>query len=671
MGKCVNQGWWKCCEVGGSFDLLVDCMMVVKAVENGLLEEVKKLEWWFEQDIDDEGEEDEEDGGGDENGPLIWPTITEVDGTTRLKKYEELSATENIQANCDCKATNIILQGLLSSVYAIVNLHKVAKEICDRVKLLMSSNKLSKWYQSHEALDLGSYKVIVVNFMKKKWSNFLFWLIEEFGGSKMICSSQSTSTAIFNHDWKIKSWCSLKDLLIPVIGKGHIARQCTQPKRPRNAAWFKEKEMLVKALEAGQILDEEQLAFLVDPRIPDDQAVQTTIPNTASFQSEDVDAYDSNCDDVSNAKAVLMANLSSYGFDVFSEAPHSDSHHNDMDNQKHFINHVNNWEKANQEKNNESVTAQLERYKERVKTFEQRLNVDLSTREKMIDSQMDDMIKEKLVHKHQIDLLEQNLSNQIKEIFIANIYYFQKRIQGKGKKYIDKEINLEKKIKELDNILYKVIQIVLWYLDFGCSKHMSGNRSQLMNFVSKFLGTIRFGNNHVAKIMGLLRSVFYQKHQRLKAGYGTVGYRISTLEKSRNPLINPRLETLIKRNYLLHIVLCGPIFLRSKNESPDDIIKCVKNIQVRLNATVGNVKIDNGTEFFNQTIHDFYENFSISHQNFVARTPQQNGVVERDDWGRLFQPMFDEYFNPPTIVVSPVPVATPRAVDTTESPVST
>ncbi|GJT34472.1 retrovirus-related pol polyprotein from transposon TNT 1-94 [Tanacetum coccineum] len=47
-----------------------------------------------------------------------------------------------------------------------------------------------------------------------------------------------------------------------------------------------------------------------------------------------------------------------------------------------------------------------------------------------------------------------------------------------------------------------VIQIVLWYLDSGCSKHMTGDRSQLTNFVSKFLGTVKFGNDHVAKIMG-------------------------------------------------------------------------------------------------------------------------------------------------------------------------
>ncbi|GKF47044.1 hypothetical protein Tco_0136846, partial [Tanacetum coccineum] len=43
-----------------------------------------------------------------------------------------------------------------------------------------------------------------------------------------------------------------------------MARQCTQPKRPRNATWYKEKAMLAEAQEAGQILDEEQLTFLVD-----------------------------------------------------------------------------------------------------------------------------------------------------------------------------------------------------------------------------------------------------------------------------------------------------------------------------------------------------------------------------------------------------------------------
>nr|GEZ05712.1 integrase, catalytic region, zinc finger, CCHC-type, peptidase aspartic, catalytic [Tanacetum cinerariifolium] len=47
-----------------------------------------------------------------------------------------------------------------------------------------------------------------------------------------------------------------------------------------------------------------------------------------------------------------------------------------------------------------------------------------------------------------------------------------------------------------------VVQIVLWYLDSGCSKHVTGDRSQLINFVQKFLGTVKFENDHVAKIMG-------------------------------------------------------------------------------------------------------------------------------------------------------------------------
>ncbi|GJZ09183.1 retrovirus-related pol polyprotein from transposon TNT 1-94 [Tanacetum coccineum] len=48
----------------------------------------------------------------------------------------------------------------------------------------------------------------------------------------------------------------------------------------------------------------------------------------------------------------------------------------------------------------------------------------------------------------------------------------------------------------------KVVQIVLWYLDSGCSKHMTGDRSRLMNFVKKFIGTVRFGNDHFGAIMG-------------------------------------------------------------------------------------------------------------------------------------------------------------------------
>ncbi|GKD50357.1 retrovirus-related pol polyprotein from transposon TNT 1-94, partial [Tanacetum coccineum] len=73
-------------------------------------------------------------------------------------------------------------------------------------------------------------------------------------------------------------------------GEGHMARQCTQPKRPRNAAWYKEKVMLAEAQEAVQLLDEEQLVFLADPGIPASQT-QTDIPHNAAFQTKDLDTY--------------------------------------------------------------------------------------------------------------------------------------------------------------------------------------------------------------------------------------------------------------------------------------------------------------------------------------------------------------------------------------------
>ncbi|GJR52336.1 retrovirus-related pol polyprotein from transposon TNT 1-94 [Tanacetum coccineum] len=224
--------------------------------------------------------------------------------------------------------------------------------------------------------------------------------------------------------------------------------------------------------------------------------------------------------------------------------------------------------------------------------------------------------------------------------------------------------------------------------------------------------------------------------------------------KSKKSSHQPKAEdTNQEKLYLLHMDLCGPMrvasinrkkyilvivddysrftwvrFLMTQDEAPEAIIKCIKNIQVRLNATVRNVRTDNGTEFVNQTLRQFYENIGISHQTSVARIPQQNDIVERrnrtlveaactmiinwiinyfhvfghncyptndndglgkldakaniglipnpisqqpcippprDDWDHLFQPMFDEYFTPSSIVVTPVQELM------VESPVST
>ncbi|GJY29301.1 retrovirus-related pol polyprotein from transposon TNT 1-94 [Tanacetum coccineum] len=117
-----------------------------------------------------------------------------------------------------------------------------------------------------------------------------------------------------------------------------------------------------------------------------------------------------------------------------------------------------------------------------------------------------------------------------------------------------------------------------------------------------------------------------------------------TLGKSKKSSHQPKAEdTNQEKLYNLHMDLCGPMrvesingkkyilvivddysrftmvkFLRSKDEAPDAIIKCIKNIQVHLNAIVRNVRTYNGTKFVNQALCEFYENVHISHQTFVA-----------------------------------------------------
>ncbi|GKD22294.1 retrovirus-related pol polyprotein from transposon TNT 1-94, partial [Tanacetum coccineum] len=130
------------------------------------------------------------------------------------------------------------------------------------------------------------------------------------------------------------------------------------------------------------------------------------------------------------------------------------------------------------------------------------------------------------------------------------------------------------------------------------------------------------------------------------------------LGKSKKHSHKPKAKDSIQEKlYLLHMDLCGPMrvqsingrkyvlvivddfsrftwmkFLRSKDEVPLFVIKFLKMIQVRLNATVCNIRTDNCTKFVNQTLRDYYKEVEISHQTSVARTPQQNGVVER--WNR-------------------------------------
>ncbi|GKC11014.1 hypothetical protein Tco_1007796 [Tanacetum coccineum] len=124
-----------------------------------------------------------------ENGPLIWPTIEE-NGVTRTKKYAELSAAEKIQADCDMKATNIILQGLPADIYSLVNHHRVAKDLWERVQLLMQGTSLTKQEREcklYDAFDKFTHiKGESLHNLPPEWSKFVtdFKLVKDLHTTK-------------------------------------------------------------------------------------------------------------------------------------------------------------------------------------------------------------------------------------------------------------------------------------------------------------------------------------------------------------------------------------------------------------------------------------------------------------------------------------------------------
>ncbi|GJS44202.1 retrovirus-related pol polyprotein from transposon TNT 1-94 [Tanacetum coccineum] len=103
-------------------------------------------------------------------------------------------------------------------------------------------------------------------------------------------------------------------------GLGHIARNCTQSKRPRNFDYFKDNVLLMQAQENGAVLNEEELLFLTGEQANtfdadvDNQPVQDLALNEDNiFQADECDAFDSDVDDEPTAQSIFMANLSSAG----------------------------------------------------------------------------------------------------------------------------------------------------------------------------------------------------------------------------------------------------------------------------------------------------------------------------------------------------------------------
>ncbi|GJX69826.1 integrase, catalytic region, zinc finger, CCHC-type containing protein [Tanacetum coccineum] len=269
--------------------------------------------------------------------------------------------------------------------------------------------------------------------------------------------------------------------------EGHMARQCTKPKRPKNSTWFKEKAVLAEALESMMVLDEEHMAFLADNRDTITQSQQSQeIPTPTAFQTNDLDAFDSDCDEAPSASVVFMAKLSSYDSTTLSEVP---PHDNYLDN--HVIdqnvqemqyfeqldfnnnpdiditkmsNQVAKCNKVDKENKtiNESLTTELARYKEQIKLFEKRQQFDLNDREKYIDGQLRKVIVEKNAKvadfENQIHSLKQQLNATVESHMTLSTAIDVLKTESKVKedKYLDELIELEKQKKALDNVIYKM-----------------------------------------------------------------------------------------------------------------------------------------------------------------------------------------------------------------------
>ncbi|GKA63565.1 ribonuclease H-like domain-containing protein [Tanacetum coccineum] len=211
-----------------------------------------------------------------EHGLLIWPTIEE-NGVTRTKKYEELSATEKIQADCDLKATNIILQdsGLAVLVF------RQGDDHIDAINKMMSflstvstsrfpstNNQLRNPSKKRQQATIHDGRVTVQPLQGRQ----NFYVVGTLG---TIINTSGTGGNYSGQQRVVKCFNCQEE--------GHMARQYPKPKRKKDASWFKDKVLL---------------------------------------------------DEISTAKAVLMANMSSYKSDVLSEMSYSE--------QTHIVNYLEN-----------------------------------------------------------------------------------------------------------------------------------------------------------------------------------------------------------------------------------------------------------------------------------------------------------------------------------------
>ncbi|GJT65965.1 retrovirus-related pol polyprotein from transposon TNT 1-94 [Tanacetum coccineum] len=540
-------------------------------------------------------------------------------------------------------------------------------------------------------------------------------------------------------------------------GECHMARQCPKPKRKRDASWFREKFLLVEAQGNGKVLNEEELEFLADPGIA--EAVQDTnssaqqdalilsVFEQLSNQFADFEK------EINSLKQTLSEQLKekeslTKTFNVFkNESKEKDARNIDKEIA---------LEKKVKELDN--IVCKMGQFTQTVhmitkpqvfydNNLKQALGFQNSFYLKKAQ-QISPMLYDELSDDQAFRLqpshsnTDQSASSPVKikaprelpkigNVTILRVYY----------------------VKGLGHNLFSVSQFCDSDLEVAFRKHtcfvrnlegidlLSGSRG--INMYSLSIGDM-MTSSPICLLSKYTKTMSWLWHRRLShLNFGAINHlarhglvhdlpilkfekdhlcSACALGKSKKQSHKPKSEdTNQEKLYLLHMdhlwayacckVLNGKItstsllkllhsfsmmkFLASKDEAPDFIIKFLKMIQIRLNASVRNILTDNRTEFVNQTMWDYYEQVGISHETSVARTPQQNGVVKRRNytlvevtrtmliytkallflWAKAVATaylVFDEFFSPPASVASPVPVEeAPALVESTGSLSST
>ncbi|GJX57034.1 hypothetical protein Tco_0286931 [Tanacetum coccineum] len=414
-----------------------------------------------------------------ENGPLIWPSIEE-NGVTRPKKYSELSSMEAIQADYDIKATNIILQRLPPKVYALERECKfydefdkfaykkgeTLREFYLRFSLLL--NDMNIYIMKLEQFQLNTK---FLNTLPPEWSKFMtdVKLVRDLHTTNVdqlhAYLGQHEFHANEKGDDPIDAINHMMSFLTVVVTSCYPTtnNQLRNLPNPWQQATINNGRVIVQKIQGRQTSLAAGTTRTYTPG-----ASGSNSKKQRTVISDNLDAYDSDCDELNTAKVALMANLSHYGSDALAEVHNHDNMKNNMINQavqtmpsskqSNIMNHSET--EITSDRNiipyshvSDTLTAELERYKEQVKVLKERQNVDLRSNDKVSDSSAQSV---------EIDRLKQTLSEHLKEkeSLMQTVTLLKNDFKKEESRNIDREIALEKKIKQLDNIVFKRDQSV-------------------------------------------------------------------------------------------------------------------------------------------------------------------------------------------------------------------